>query len=175
MDIQVVAPKSAAKPEIGDVLYGERFLSRVELAPTELEGKRLVRSPNRGFNLSGLGIATATLETQIVYRCPWTENKYYWMFPLGVVTDDEKRYGLDASKLDGRPWMCRLISSSEHSIDHIDPSDLAPLTTVMTAMLGHGYTAETLPSDGHGNKVLATVPLDNGDEILVVCWVWFNK
>ncbi len=170
--IDIRVPKSAAKPRIGDVLYGERFLNRVELRVADLEGKRLIRNPNCRFNLADLGIATDALEAQIVYGCPWTENKYHWMFPLGVVTDDEKRYGLDASRIEGRPWMCRQISASEHSIDHVDPSEWCKVTD---AMLGHGYTTGTLPSDGHGNKVLATIPLDNGDEILVVCWVWFNK
>ncbi len=168
-DIAVITPKSAAKPRIGVVLYGERFLSRVELAVADLEGKRLVRDQNRRFNLSDLGIATGDLEAQVVYRCPWTENKYYWMFPLGVVTDDEKRYGLDISR---EPWMCRLISPSPCSIDHVNPSKWSEVTD---AMLGHGYTVQTLPGDGHGNKVLATIPLDNGDEILVACWVWFNR
>lgn len=169
MNMNITTPKSAAKPRNGKVLYGERFLSRVELAVTKLEGKKLVRNPNCHFNLADLGIATDALEAQVVYGCPWTENKYYWMFPLGVVTDDEKRYGLDISK---EPWMCRLISASERSMDHVDPSEWCKVTD---AMLGHGYTTGTLPSDGHGHKVLATVPLDNGDEILVVCWVWFNK
>lgn len=167
--MNIATPKLVAKPRIGNVLYGERFLSRVELVVADLEGKRLIRNPNRRFNLADLGIATDALEAKVVYGCPWTENKYYWMFPLGVVTDDEKRYGLDNSK---EPWMCRLISASEHSIDHVDPSEWCKVTD---AMLGHGYTTGTLPSDGHGRKVLATIPLDNGDDILVVCWVWFNK
>ena len=68
--------------------------------------------------------------------------------------------------------MCRLLSAAEDSLDHVDPSEWCRVTD---AMLGHGYTTGTLPSDGHGNKVLATIPLANGDELLVVCWVWFHQ
>ena len=171
MAIQVVEAESGgARPINGDVLYGQRFLSRVEIAVMEIDGKRLVRNnPNCRFNLSNLGIATDALEAQVVYRCPWTKNKYYWMFPLGVVTDDEKRYGVD---IDKHPWRCRLISAPSHSIDRVNPNEWCNITG---AMLGHGYTISALPGDGGGKKVLATIPLDNGDDILVVCWVWFNS
>jgi len=178
--IKIIPAKPVAKPEIGDVLYGEEFLSKIEIYTVELfktsfenpASNRLIQPSmpfTGGFSgLSALSIDAAVLQEQVRYNCPWTDNQYYWMYPLGVVSDDEERYGIDREKT---PWLCRTINQQD-DMDNIDPSHL---NTIVKTMLGHGYTVGTRPSDGHGEVVLGTIPLDNGDELLVACWVWFNK
>ena len=179
---KAIKPSKPATPEIGDILGGWEYLSRVEIFTIELfktDGSlpnRLVVSQNHGFNLADIGVDVTVLEAETRYKCPWTENYYHWFYPLGVITDDETKYSLkhdaDVNLHEFRPWACRKIENGKTDLDHVDPSEWGKITD---AMLGHGFTRGTLPSDGHGEKVLATVPLDNGDELLVVCWVWFNK
>jgi len=170
---RVTTPAKPAVPENGGVLYARQFLSRIGISVDDLAGKRLVQARGyRGFDgLANLGVDASTLQNRVLYACPWSGKRYYWMFPLGVVTDAAGvgRYG------DCPPWRCRAILREEDIEDDtegIDPNDFGG---VVSAMLGHGYTEGTLPSDGCCGQMLATVPLDNGDEILVVCWVWFNK
>ena len=42
-------------------------------------------------------------------------------------------------------------------------------------MLGSGYNDGILPFDGSHSLIFATIPLDNGDKIIVVGWEWYNK
>lgn len=179
--IKVVKPPQAATPKFGDILYAGEFLSRVDIHTIELFhiGKRGVHnrlvqaeSSATGFNgLREIGVDASVLADQVIYHCPWSDNRYHWMFPLGVVTIDEKKYGRDRDDVKGCPWLCKEINQ-QTDMKNIDPM-LAPL--IPNSMMGHGFTVETLPCDGSGNKVMATIPLDNGDELLVSCWVWSNK
>lgn len=181
--IQITKANPIAEPKIGDILYCGEYLSRVELEVQELIQQpewrfkpgtlnRLIQTQTRGFKgLFEIGVDATVLEESVRYNCPWSDNVYYWMYPLGVISDDEKKYGRDSEDTQGFPWLCRKINTRTN-MDDIDPSVFGKL---VDAMLGHGYTAGTLPCDGSGEKVLATIPLDNGDELLVACWVWFNK
>jgi len=170
---RVTTPAKPAEPENGDVLCAPQFLSRIGVSVEDLTGKRLVQTSGyRGFDgLASLGVDATTLQGRAFYDCPWSGNRYYWMFPLGIITTTGgiERYGRNL--IGDSPWRCRVISRSG-DVGNVDPSEF---DGIVNAMLGHGYTEGTLPSDGCGEKVLATVPLDNGDEILVACWVWFNR
>jgi len=173
---KVTRPREAAGPEHGDVLRAARFIGRIGIPVTQIGGRRLARPPSLagGFaGLADLGVDANAVQEEALYQCPWSGNHYHWMFPLGILTDDEKRYGLDSGNIrSGRPWLCPMVSADMDENGYTDPTELDKITK---AMLGHGYTGGTLPSDGVGEIVLATVPLDNGDEILVACWVWFNR
>ena len=70
------------------------------------------------------------------------------------------------------PWS--EIRDHTDKATYVDPERFKA-TGIIAAMMGHGYTTFTLPSDGSGDKVLGIVKLSNGDELLVHCWVWFNK
>ena len=53
--------------------------------------------------------------------------------------------------------------------------DFAKPSEVTTAILGHGYTDGTLPSDGFGHHELACLELENEDLVVGWLYVWFNK
>lgn len=166
---KTVLPPKPVQLEIGDVLCGEDYLDAIGLKTQDLEGRKIVVIPSdSGFNflapfVNNLGEWFAALQ----YTCPFNgHNHYCWMYPIAVVTDDEKRYGCEKGSKKG--WLVRLIKKG-----HIELN--GEFDCIVRAMLGHGYTEGTLPCDGHGKIEYGTVPMDNNDKILVACWVWFNQ
>lgn len=182
---KVIKPDKAATPEFGEILHAGEFLSRVDIHTVDLEEfdtrarhhNRLVQAESPatydGFNgFREVGVDAGVLVDQVVYKCPWSNNRYHWMYPLGVVTTDEWQYGRDRDNIRKHPELCRVINQ-QTDMENIDP--LVTIPKITHAMMGHGFTTGTLPCDGSGKKVIATIPLDNGDELLVVCWIWRNK
>lgn len=170
--IRPIKPAESTKPKYADVLYAGEFITRIELSIADFGSRKLVQSDDHGFNgLSEFGVDFSNFQTRTVYECPWSGNHYHWMYPLGIVTDDEREYDGDGDAHKCRPWLCREIDQ-RNNMDFVNPMQWGK---VVDAMLGHGYTTGTMPCDGSGEKVLATIPLDNGDELLVACWVWSNK
>jgi len=156
--IQVAKPTKPGKPKIGDILRCGEYIDEIELTPKQIVGKQIIlpSSADIAKGLADLGIDAGEFINKSVYTCPWTGNVYYWVYPLGVLSNDAERYNCE-------PWNIHTIDANYQ------------LNRIAVAMQGHGFTTMTLPSDGHGSRELGTVPLENGDLLLVACWVWFNK
>lgn len=180
MSISVQKPKKCACPEIGEILYGQEYISRIEFPTKLLDGKRLV-IPEYGYGWDGikhLNIDACNLPSEVKYECPWTHNKFNWIYPIGIITSDETRYGYDhdAENIwEGKPWQCpEICEDKECEVGYTGISGFLT-SSLYLSFVGHGYTEFTLPHDGSRDLVLATVPLDNGDELLCLCWIWYNK
>ena len=117
-------------------------------------------------------------------HCPCSEMDYYAMVPVCILTSDANRYIGD----DEGQWYYNLLSDGdwnryqnwgvsnerpEAEIPENDPEK--HLGSVKRAMLGSGYTEMILPSDGSHDFIFASIPLDNGDKVIIIGWEWYNK
>lgn len=183
--INVVEQKKPFKDEIGDILYAEKyFKDRVELK--WLEELELIYLPELMFqstitwnNFKLLEIDIKALMKECMYICPWTGNKYFWFYPMLVMTDDLDKYKpKDTNPIEYKMWFDSEWTRSMYL--NLEPSesrhaDFLKVGDIVSSFLGHGHTDCTLPSDGNGDLDDLTVELDNGDLIVGKCWIWYNK
>jgi len=175
MPITIIEPKKLFKPRNGEILYGGKYISKV-VKTVDLYGRRILQLGWWGHPywsvLDRLSIYHKRIMQDTLYDCPWTGNRFFWWYPLGVLINHS--YCIDKETImpnDRRVAHIRLRSSWPESIS---PEDVMGGVIVQAAM-GHGYTGGTLPSDGGGAVEPALVDLSNGDQLLVSCWVWSNK
>lgn len=173
--ISIKKPRKRIHADYSDILFGHDFLHEIRVKIEKLEGQKAVAVPwDMGFSFLAPHIDVKEWAAACVYQCPYIEgNRFFWMYPLAILTEDETRYGVDANSRDfsKRPWLVKVIKVDATDIDEYD----CELHKDLLSLMGHGYTDFTLPSDGSRSLVHGTVLLDNGDRILVACWLWHNK
>lgn len=163
-------------PENGDILYGKQYIA----GPANLDRISQVLSvvSSRHYHPwkavhSKFGI-DISMSKDFEYRCPFSNNVYYWCVPyfmvvrrndaihyapINIISSDSYEYDL--------AWQTHLWKSSIGDIRYIPPT--------IQAFLGHGYTEGTLPSDGSAELNHVLIELNNGDALLCLCWIWYNK
>ena len=174
--IRMIKPAVPGKDKIGDILYGGDYLAEVFENPEVLVGKKVVRlgriSTNHWVALDKLGIVGARKTArELEYDCPWTTNRFYWWYPILLITKEE---GSAYKKT--LTWNCDVRCAVGHDDTSLHELGLNKICSpIDDVMMGHGYTPMTLPTDGHGRRAYAAVELSNGETLVVSCWVWFNK
>ncbi len=177
--LTLIRAKSPAKPKIGDILYGQEWLDRF-VESRDLIGRKLFNlswlHPDGWLALEHLGIPVVEIDSEVQYSCPWVgTNVYSWWYPIAIILDGaDDAYSERVSRT--LSFIQEIREKSRNFMKHFGFRDfeLSKLG-VTAAMMGHGYTVGTLPSDGHGSRKWAIVKMSNGDELLVCCWEWFNK
>jgi hypothetical protein len=149
----------------GDVLYGADYVA--DPPPSCYVDKPFIPLEYHPWHgLLCLGIDVEPIRTRLVYECPWTPNKYWWFVPKLLFTDDPKAW-LKAAKLPDYLVGFRCGDESKRILD---------LGNALRAMVGHGYTTDTLPDDGSCHLrdavVYTTVP---GTWVGGKVWDWYNK
>lgn len=173
---------SCSLVEYGDILYGEKLLSAV-VDPKDLVGRNVILPPDNGLGGFGrMGIDISWLK-DCMYECPYLPgNKYFWMLPVAVLSDDQSRYyqtdGEGKVPYHSTYYERKFVLEEDHEHccgEQVSFEELRRENKINLCLMGHGYTSYTLPSDGGGEVKLGLIPLDNGDELLVLVWVWYNK
>ena len=128
-----------------------------------------------------------TFRQMVAYKCPFSDNRYYWFVPCAVFTDNVewwvdrvegsiqlgRDYALDVE------WQRNVFNGCRQRTHPGGCNPILaktfPLSDIDKAFLGHGYTDFTYPNDGDGHLHPAVVSLSNGDYLGGTVWVWYNK
>lgn len=121
---------------------------------------------------------------EFTYACPFSANEYYWFLPTYIATNDYSPYKealkrtrkihVDGEHCMGEGPIAFDSGFQKWSVEGQDTM-VEGMSGVERALLGHGFTTYTLPSDGHGDIVDAYLELENGDKIAGLLWEWYNK
>jgi len=142
----------------------------------------VLADPWRALDRLGIG-GVVHFKSSVAYTCPYSTNVYYTFVPQYVFTDDVEALIKDnpAATFSGfvrdQAYQRQLFNDrrcNPHN-EAAGPEHRFPFGALTESFLGHGYTDGTLPHDGHGKLMPATVALSNGDYIGGTVWVWFNK
>ena len=117
------------------------------------------------------------LKTLSTNYCPCTQSHYFSIVPIAILTDKATVYtsrgfvafksAFEDAEWNREPWKPESDNDPRYPESH--------LGSIHRAMLGSGYNDCILPSDGSHNLEFFTIPLDNGDRIILVGWEWYNK
>lgn len=158
-------------PEIGDLGFGSRFIVR-EVNKTDVT-KNIIRF----VTYSKLTEAKLFIDNKQIdlilknykYICPFRKIKYYGLLPLGIFTTDKYKY---EKIINDEKYLYKyLYTDILNSIEELNYF----VSSIDKTYLGHGYTECTLPSDGSLEWKYYIAELENGDELLVTTFEWFNK
>jgi len=174
--------KSSGKPNIGDMLYGaEYFHGELNKSHSTNMNKRyegleyfyLDNIHELGWLALKLFVDEVPNQQNFMYECPYIGNRHFWLLPIAIMSDDIQKYKSKVSDC----WFKEMV------FDFDFVSGNAPInealedggSTLIKSFMGHGYTDGTLPNDGSGNRELITMKLDNGDYIVAISHIWYNK
>lgn len=189
--IRIVKPEKIYEHEYGDTdIYGKhyKYLAPIDWADFDVLNPMPI-SDGYGSNVWKLlihfGISmkdVKNLKKWSKNRCPCSEMTYNAIVPLVILTDDATKY-LDIMFPDRKPIFYDMFIDANHNrnmnwcvdeyVNKRKPE--YHMNNVRRAMLGSGYNEGILPSDGSNSFDFAAIPLDNGDKIVVITWVWHNK
>lgn len=175
MTTQIIKAKFQHKPEYGDVLLGADYLCRKPLV--DLVGFRHVVPltlfhANPFAALTRMDISIEHFAKEVQYVCPYTEHVCYWIVPMAILTQDRRAL---------QKRLAQLKTVEQFTLDyafncsHKLPTTLNDPISVVSALLGPGYTAFTRKSDGSRSTQFGYVELDSGDHLYVVYYLWYNK
>ncbi len=160
----------------GDILYGVKYIDSMTPNDFAEEPLDIILLHFCAYNtfaaLAILGCGNAhEVFRSVTYQCPWSKNEYVWFAPVAIIIKDgdEKKY----EKLP--KYATTVLQKSAKGPFKMSPNDLLWNNQIIDAMMGHGYTVGTNPDDGMNRKNSVIIQLSNGDELIVRCWVWYNK
>lgn len=119
---------------------------------------------------------------KVMMTCPLTGWDYYPMVPFCILSDKpdkyiDKAFGWVQEMMGDKEWMQRIVFGDLGAEPMKDSLSIGEdeLSRAHVFMLGTGYDACFLPSDGSNHLEWFVVKLDNNDYLLMAGWVWFNK
>lgn len=164
--MKIIKPRVLYQHSIGDILYGEELLGKVELK--DLESLRYC------YEFLSNEFDESILDA-FIYECPFIEgNKHYWFFPSFKFTnlkEDTNYIHSDSFPNMANNFKNDQIRSIKNFNEYAEHNEFHGKSVCM----GHGYTSGTLPYDGINGKDIACLYMDNGDILVGFTWVWFNK
>jgi len=161
--------------EWGDILYGGKYIQSIRKKNKSIPwGKGdiiFLYSTHNCYNpwerLQEFNIDSEDVEKSFKYKCPWSDNQYYWFMPLAIESPNGQQY------IDKLPeWIQDVQKDKEWMMSRHKEYILS---NVAETWMGHGYTDMTYPSDGGLGREVALLKLDNGDIIAGFVWIWYNK
>lgn len=155
-------------------LTGDEWYSKIpeEYYKDQLYYPLTAVAQNPWLALKKLGVEHEEFKKIVQYTCPYNGYTHFWSVPVLIFAKDVKnwtaRYKIfrEEMYLD-REWMKNFFPPQV--------KDALPFTKIQRALLGPGYTEMTIVTDGSGYLYDALVALDNGDNLGVKVWMWFNK
>lgn len=176
--VKILKSSKKNNHSVGDILYGVDYVDSISI-PTKIDWKNKPIlfldgiSPNTWEALTILNIDFAEFKSKVSYQDPYSNNTYYWQFPIGIQTSDLIKYA--QCKRNGShvlssiyPWLfdADYIGNMYKNLE---------IGKISKTLLGHGYTSYTLPDDGSNSLDFGTINLDNGDQLICAIWIWYNK
>lgn len=193
--IHIIKPDTPYVPKNGDIaIYGKHheYMEKIDMGLF----RNMNPMPIGGFSdnpwkaLHNTGIDRGDIDRLIGWSknyCPCSCMEYYAIVPIVILTSDATRYlgsEKDKSKCmfydmyndaDWNRHMDWQIDNNDENSEIPEPNVDHQMSSVHRAMLGSGYNDGILPSDGGHSLIFATIPLDNGDKIVIIGWEWYNK
>lgn len=186
--IQILKRESSDKipDENGDYLFGEKYIIPLEQKDLEDNDILLLNqicfvSWNAMIKMDCFDLPNISqFKSEIMYDCPFdTGYKFFGIFPLAILSGDVAKYRNKSFKgrFDDMAWdtdwtksfICKKYDRNGKIGIGIPVSDIA------RAYMGHGYTSGTLPDDGGNSLTQVKVKLSNGDWMVCLTWIWYNK
>ena len=111
------------------------------------------------------------------YNCPITNKDFCAVIPYAIVSDNIAKYKELTVSETGKSIYIDMVFDVPFNREYFnkgtDVSDC--IDDISTALLGPGYTMMCLPSDGMCAPKFVTVNLDNGDIVICIGLLWYNK
>lgn len=163
--------KDRYKPEIGDILWGEKydFLAKPELIGDRKILPLVVVDQNPFRALTWLDVDFK--EADFTYQCPYTEQTFHGVVPFALAARDFSRY--KKQRLAHSQYVFDVDYHKENCGDY-SPWDFWFESRILQLFLGSGYTEFCRSFDGSVEMRNAVVPLGD-DLIMVKFWEWYNK
>jgi len=172
--IKPVVAKTFQGEDYGDILYGSEYVShtydfdKLESIKSEKIGLISLIRPDPWHEAERLNVDLSKIRDKVIYECPYIiGNRYFWMIPTAIIVkndvDQYRKPNFDSAMFEYK-FDASFVLNGIRVLSHIE-----------RASLGHGYTTCTLPCDGDNELKRFLVNLDNGDQVIFVGWVWYNK
>lgn len=110
------------------------------------------------------------------YKCIANGYTHYSVLPVGILTTPEQGVEYIKMKNNGEmPWYTKMATDPTWWTpqDIGDPEEFEE--KFLMARLGPGYTYGKSPSDGSSETAIYGIDLDNGDTVLFIMNLWYNK
>ena len=171
-------------PKLGDWLWWPEYLMTVvpkeDLLASDIQYLSLLadNDPWRMLGKTAVfdDVQLCALSEATMYDCPFTNNKYLGVVPIGIISDDINKYR-DSAAFPSDHGLWDMLWNHEWTrfmLMHGGALELH-LDSVARASMGHGYTSNTRSGDGHGRIKDMKVELSNGDLLICKAWEWYNK
>jgi hypothetical protein len=115
------------------------------------------------------------------YTCPYSNMEPWALVPLGILANDASLYREAFTAPGTWSYVYDMVIEQgrerhlEQQLGGLDVELVSVLGSLTLGMMGSGYTAECLSCDGDAQRNLVSVDLENGDKLVCVAWIWFNK
>lgn len=157
----------------GDFIYGNVDL--LGHFDEEFFTKQFLLLNNLDYNtftvLDKLNIDTSYFDN-FKYECPFTKRENYGVVPIVIVSDNIEKYLVDCHQ-SKKEMVLDMDFQKEYFNEKVPLENL--INSITISLMGAGYTNGCYPSNGSKDVMLSTIPLNNGDVIVCVNYVWFNK
>lgn len=192
--INIVKPENPYVPENGNIdIYGKQheFMEAVDwelfrtMNPMPIGAFSL--NPWKALINAGIDrLDIHDLKKWSTNYCPCSLSEYHAIVPINILTSDASRYL--GPKENNTKWFYDMYNDGNWNrhmnwqIDNENENSEIPkpkidyhMDSVDRAILGSGYNEGIIPSDGCHSFIFATIPLSNGDKVVVISWEWYNK
>lgn len=112
------------------------------------------------------------LEVDAAYICPFSDNNFYALYPVAILTHDASQY------IEKSHYLYDLSMDGEWNMsdrENLHKSLYFTSNPITRAFLGSCSTQMFYPTDGSYYFDNITIQLENGDSLLCVVIRWYNK
>ena len=182
-ELKMLKAEKPLQPENGDIIWLNDYIYD-ELTEEEYQSKQAIMF---GFyavtDLPALELLGMTqkhydsvFDEETLYECPYYGTIFTGVIPIGIVSDDISKYNyiLQEDKNQWEQWELKRLLDNENTKETCDEIEEG-MNGIMKATLGHGFDECRLTSDGYGEIKPFKVKLNNGDDLIVMTWEWYNK
>lgn len=170
--IKIIKQTEQFKPDYGDLRPFNDNKYLFEIKDYDQKNRNLnnilwLGDGNVWTILMDMGIDISPLRQK--YLCPHAGMEFFSLIPIYIMSDNVQKYS-------ERAYSDMIMDTEWNWSQDFDEKNNEPYYgKIFKSMIGTGYQAFTSASDGSsGEKVLA-VALDNGDILLCLTWIWYNK
>ncbi len=135
-----------------------------------------------------MGIENLEVFKNVKSTCPYTGNRYYCLLPVAILSNELTKYrelvnpmGWYKLEENGKTVYHDIYAEMakdamiEMQETNSQPTAWFSFGSIEACLLGSGYSSGRIKSDGGREWQWTTLALDNGDALLCVVLIWFNK
>lgn len=175
--ITIIKQEQDPESKINNLPFGQEYIHSL-VTQKEMSAKDFLMIPLTFFIfynpfqiLNKFGIYTDTLEKKSKYKCPFRKETTFWgLLPITLKTNDPQKYRHEELKAPLYDLVFDLKWQKHNNIVQFILEN-----KITKSFLGHGYTKDTLPTDGSNTIIPAKLQLSNNDFIIALTWEWHNN